>query len=427
MIWIVFLTVIKNRIWKLIITITNIFYFLYSGLGIITLSLDIKYILAFLISLFAMNIAIYIGWKFVFFLQKTKDNSGTNIDTIIYRNKHWVRILFYLYLIVIVVFTIYPENKLIYIFKIPNFNIDDALDLNVESLNNTITQIFNLLKMFLYPFALVYIYITGKKRNLYFFLFFDFYIKYIGNYAILGRRSIIELIIFILLIKFLEIKSTKQIIKLGVISILSLVVIVFLYSSIGVIRSGGQFNFNDYNYINSLLELIKSEFSYPKHYKLAEELYLIKAYNPATFFYWLFTLPIPKVLISLPNYDSVRMIIYRVFSYHYFGIWWGEGAGGVLPSMLGEGIMLYGLYLSFIHLFICGLFIGFFTSFLQRNRVFTYYMVTVLIYYPASFRAGSQYLFTRLNYFVAIVLILLVLKSIPIKKKSINNQLLYYK
>ena len=194
-----------------------------------------------------------------------------------------------------------------------------------------------------------------------------------------------------------------------------------LYVYMQYLRSGLTISFSSINPINAIKAFCESEFFYPRNYPMANSLFEENAYPAGKFWLWLFTLPIPKSIFSIPGVDTTTSIIYRVFSYYYFGGHWyyEEGVGGMLISVLGDGIMLYGKYFAFIIMIPFAFFLAYYLSFLRRLKYGRLLYFTTLFQFVVSFRPGVQYGLTKINTYVAILLVyVFVIKWFAANKKG---------
>ena len=177
-------------------------------------------------------------------------------------------------------------------------------------------------------------------------------------------------------------------------------------------RSGINTSVFDIRIKEAIDHFFDSEFNYPKHYDYAATLAEQKVYNSSVFWLWLITLPIPKAIINVPFVDSYTSIIYRVYTYYYWGGHWGREAGysGQLLSVMGDGIFVFGERFAFIIIIPFGLFIGFFLSYLLKIGNSEVIYSWSLFYFFVSFRPGVQYALQYVNTFVGMCLIIICLK-----------------
>lgn len=416
----VFYKLNKNTTWKMTILFCNIGFYFYSGLGIAYVESTNDFVSAYVIADLVLNLGIWFGWNLIrkIYIQQGSPSLYFSISNFIKKNISILKFITYSYYVIVLFFLIYPENKLKYLFTGPNINVLFAIDMQYS--NNNFQHLLSNVKMFAIPFVIAYFYSKNKKRYLVLYVFLDLMITFLNNSGYLGRRDII-IAVLLLSIYFYSLQKDKRL-KNRIIffTCLSAIPMLWFYTIFKYLRSGISVNIFDFSIIDIFSEFLADEASYPKHYDFALLLNKWQVYSPNTFWFWLFTLPIPKAFVTIPGYDTKTTIIYRVFSYHFFGGLWGDqGVGGVLPSILGEGIMLFGKDLSFIIMIPVALFIGLFMKFLSNIPELSFYKYTMLMTFLLGFRAGSQYILANINIFIMLLAGLLIIKVVYDSKRML--------
>lgn len=408
----------KDKVLKITFCIFNIAFFLYSGLGIYNYDLADKYYVSYIVATITLNVCFVLGHKlYCLIFERKKVQSGVastkmeGTNLLLEKKADWLKLFFYFYLFLRIFGLFYPEFYLKYLFAGPNFIYSNLLEATNESYNTTLGHLLSTLKTILLPFAYIYLSKCSNKAVIGFFVF-DVLASYLAGRASVSRLAIIQALITVCLIIYGRSKTKKQkrnrlILLVGAI-IFSFVIYVFILN----LRNGEEVSIFSINPMQAIKDFVQSEFFYPRNYPLADKLSQVNAYDPKKFWLWLVTLPIPKMFFSIPGVDTTTSIIYRVFSYHYFGGYWyyEQNVGGMLLSLLGDGIMVYGWKGAFIIIIPFALFVSFFISYIRniKNGEILYYYALFKI--VVTFRPGVQYALTMINTFISILVILLILK-----------------
>jgi len=133
-----------------------------------------------------------------------------------------------------------------------------------------------------------------------------------------------------------------------------------------------------------LINLINKEIEYPSNYELMNtDQYKIPFKE---YIKWLITLIIPKEIVNIKNIVTINY----VYSEKLFGIaYQGESFSVALPSLLGEGILLYGSSFSFIHAILLAIVSSFFVCIYSDNQ-FSLWNLYIIIQMAIMPRGGSQ-------------------------------------
>ncbi len=400
----------EKSILRYSIILFNCAFFCYSCLGISTYSLDEGYYLSYCLSMFTMNLFFVVGNIFYKRLFCNKMNLMDKVNNTITRHSSIVRLIAIIYFLLKVILLVYPENLLVYLFSGPNFIYGDMLTAIRASYNTTFGHLMSTVETILLPFA--YLYLSSKKTSLVVVYFtFDCICTYLEGHGAIGRLSIISTLIIMCCLMFQRTKTKKEkkivTIACSAVAVGCFVIYVFLEG----LRSGVDLNIFSIKIGDAIKSFADSEFNYPKNYALAEKLHDRGVYKSSTFWLWLITLPIPKSFITIPGVDTTNSIIYRVFSYYFFGSKWyfESGVGGVLLSVLGDGIMVYGRTYAFILMIPFAFFIMFFLSFLADLKNGKLLLASTIVYFFVSYRPGVQYGLTQYATFVSFIVIIVIL------------------
>ncbi len=406
----------------------NIAFFCYSCIGIYTSEIDESFYLSYILSMITMNLCFVLGKRAYRAIFEKKAAPAANgeaapgveslgridrINDTLTQKASIIRALAIVYILIRASELVYPEFNLKYLLTGPNLLYENLLETTSASYHTIFGHMLSTVKTLLLPFA--YMYISTKSNKIVLCYFgFDLLCVYLAGHASIGRLAIIQVLIVMCLFFYARSKNDAERMRNRVlfiaVGLLSFMIYVFLQN----VRSGNVISFSSINPIEAVKSFAKSEFFYPRNYPLAQELYERGAYQPSTFWLWLITLPIPKAFLTIPGVDETTSAIYRVFSYHYFGGHWyyEQGVGGMLISVLGDGIMVYGKYLSFILMIPFAFFLSFYLAFLRRIKYGKLLYYTTFFQFVVSFRPGVQYALTKINSFVAILLILFIIRRI---------------
>ncbi len=417
---------IEDKTLKFTFGVFNVAFFCYSCVGIFTYRLDYTYYISYLFGAVALNFGFGFGNKIYNRRYEVSKNDylsrmGSINETLTKKNDV-VGLLAFIYIAIRIINLVYPTNYLPYLFQAPTFVYDDMLlELSREAGSSTFNHLLSTLKTVLLPFMLIYL-SQKPLKNVIAYYIFDIICVYMMGMGFIGRLSIIQPIITVCLFCYFKAVTKREKRIARIVFVAGCCVSLMVYAFVSSARATGQAEFGSVNLIESIKSFANSEFFYPRNYELASVLHEEGAYQNWKFWWWLITLPIPKIGFAMPGVDSTTSIIYRVFSYNYFGGHWyyEAGVGGMLISVLGDGIMMYGKWLAFIPIIPFGMFIGFFMSYLNKIKGGTLLMIATLFYFVVSFRPGLQYGFTRINVFVAMSVILFVLKHTKIDLPKIK-------
>ncbi len=403
---------LRNKIQRLALLLCNIAFFLYSCFGIATYQLEEKYYFSYLACMITFNIVFTVGDKLCVATAKERI-----IDNVIYGCKSdytlqscaqylkWVTIV---YFVARIAWLIYPEFNLKYIFAAPNFIYRNSLEAANLSVSNPLGKIFSTLTTITLPFALIYIRRSENKKHIIWFFIFDTYAQYLMGRASIGRLSIIKNILVVCLVFYITETNRRKKRRNVRLSAVAILLSFMIYLVMENWRNGNSMSFLDAGIGESIKHFVDSELFYPRHYPLADSLHDQGVYPAIIFWAWLFTLPIPKVIFNLPFIDSYASVIYRVFTYYYWGGHWGNESGyaGMLLSVMGDGILVYGVNFAFVLVIPFALFIGLFLRYLLKLKGGEIMYCTTLFYFVVSFRPGVQYALQYVNAFVGMLLII---------------------
>lgn len=393
--------------------------FMYSGVGIAYESVDDTYVVYYAIFLFALLFSI----KFIFHIKKGYGSKRTILyqkrlkstideDIDVAADSIVVKLLAILYLCTLAIYLFVPSFRIMDFFRphFANIVINNVYATNAANQSNIILKLASTLNIMSLPFFCVYIYHlieNNKKTKGVLLIVLSIYLDFLQkNY--LGRYKMVILFVYVFfVIAFVRKEQFKiDMKKLGILGLMLMASVPFLYSFISL-RSGGTIN--QISFIDSLELLLESEVYYPKYYDICSSIFSENGSLGLRFIIYLICLPIPSIVF--PGKPTVNASFY--LTYAETGRWFGDANyTSCLPSVVGEGMIIWGPMLIFLHGIVLGVVIGIFFRFLMRYKSLTvlyiYYAVNLL----ALGRGGAEsYLSGLVNGTIILILWVFILKK----------------
>lgn len=401
---------------------------IYGGIGISMTSVDNSYILSFASFIICEGVGLMLGHK----MFETDLIDRRNFITDIASSKDLISFFAIIYWLIILILLVYPTNHIKDLFSI-RIDLNGVIASRIAKRSDVVLYVLGLLSKIASPFYCIFL---SKQRNkiIIVFLLLEAYINTaIDGY--IGRTAIMMLLIEVILVTFLinnaeksykkhiifnlpriktvrkgsdiNTQNTYRIKKAILIFLIGFIVAIpflvsYQYSRQGKSYVGGGFT-------EAFLFLADSEINYPQYYEACENL-KGQVISPLEYLYWFITLPIPKELFSLPGTTSITY----TFSSIIRGISFGEtGFSVLLTSLLGEGIMIWGKHLCFIHGIFIGLVWGAINSFLTENKELYLYQILFIARTLNMVRGGTQgSISTIINGIIPFVVICFVTSNI---------------
>ncbi|WP_346877324.1 hypothetical protein [Clostridium sp. UBA5712] len=396
---------VNSTIEKFYIIFISIFTFIYSGAGIAFEEVAKKYIFSYISFIILLLLGMIIGFKLF-----NANKEYRFINSLTTSNRWIINLSTLLYWVIILVRLVYPNNRLSYLFNI-SISVNDVFANQIANRSNTVVYIMGLVLLVIRPFYYIFLYKMKSKYKAILLIVLEIYIGVVIS-GYIGRSGLIVNVLMILFIfvfkkynkkynfnmvlknkkvslhensnkKKEDIIMYKKFIK--VFAIIIMITIFFLpllfdYQNMRLGVSASNVNASE-----KISELLKIEFAFPKLYDEAE--LFSNSVSPINYFIWLFTLIIPKKLIAV---NHIMLINYD-FTTFITGIQYGQSGFSVfLPSILGEGIMLYGTYFACLHGLVIGLISGMFCSFFRKSQVLSLWNIYILFQLLLMPRGGSQ-------------------------------------
>jgi len=393
---------LRNAIEKTCVYLFIIAHTFYSGIGIARPKTDDIYLIHYTVFM----ICLVAGLRFGLFLLRKKEESpviqslGTELTRI-------AKVGTILYFIVMLLPLVYPVNRLSDLVRVV-INIRNIFERRTAYKADIITYALYTLKLILLPLVYVYISRIRSTVKIVIILAATLYLEvvqlgYIGRSGLLSQLFIIIGCVIIhrtgrsvgrvreketIRTDTADRKMWKGIRRLILVTAVGLILGMPLLQDFAAYRSGGTSTMSDEE---SIQKLIHVETGFPLHYSYCEE-YAVDAeqaenFSATRYLKWIATLPIPKFTSSSAdavniNYRFSELRTGNLYGTRYFYV--------LLPSLLGEGILLYGSWFYWIH----GLFIGWMVAlvirFLSSVRSLRYWAVYIALSIVLMARGGSQ-------------------------------------
>lgn len=404
---------------KILIYVSLFSIYVYSGYGISIKEVANSYLIKYFIFVVIYSIAISFGINAA---TRYKINSSLVIKVLPNeRNKHLnisnnlLMILVFIFFITLFIPLVYPSFRLLDIFRLPSMNMGDIYAKINASKTNAITKLASTIQTFLLPFFMIALYrYSSSKRKLVSMsiILLWVYLDYL-QFTYLGRYDLV--IYFAFTVIFLTMFDGDTIIldkrKILWIGIFSFFVVLPLLNMLVYIREGWT-NAN-VGVIANIANLIDSETYYPLYYDTCINAFDSK--DIPTFFGWLLTLPIPSII--WPGKPDVT-VSYR-FTYLLTGREFGQAFySSLLPSILGEGLMIFGEHNYWISALVTGLVSGYVLGYVSKYKETKLFVVYIALLSAKMGRAGVvSFLPNVINGALSLILYI-ILSELKSKRKN---------
>lgn len=361
--------------------------FIYSGIGICYEKVNKVYLIYYII--FLASIAI----TYTFLVtNNTRILLNTNrkykfrcIDDVNFWSSKNTKIIFKyvvcLYVGLRILSLIYPVNRL------SNFSLAFNSENNLANLNGTNASFIGVISTWIQPLYLIGLYyVCTKVKQVAFFLGLDQLVTLITT-GYLSRYRIIVIIIICLFLffnddlndKYISLSKKRKRIVFSLLILMPIVIYVML--TMMELRISGSATF-------TISDLITSEIGYPLQY---DKIFCMAPISTASdFFLQLLDSFVP--IIPTPIY---HMDLNVDFSIRYLGYgldvsWFSV----MLPSVLGESVLIFGKYLFWIHGIVIGCLCALIYKVVRENKcvviLFYHYLTCILTTGRAGYEQLSQ-------------------------------------
>lgn len=357
--------------------------FVYSGIGVSIFAND------FLAQYLIFSTVYVFTLYFVMLDKKNKCNQkGFNSVSLLLNKKsglEWfVNVGTFLFLLTYVICLLVPEMRLSQLWNPPSPLLIGKFDRIATQQSHVLLNLTNTLRIVLLPFFMIKLYIWKLRRKIVkglsfilLWLYLDFLsVLYIGRYEMVV--GMIFIVFYILADNQTLLLKKKHFLLIGIGFIVSLPFLAsYQFSRLGA--SVGDLSFAD------SLRILSGEISFPKYYEVAVE--IANFVSPIKYLLWFIVLPIPFI----SDKSRVSLLVNRVFSEYILGIEYGaKGYYVLLPSILGEAIIIYNEYFYWVHAIFLAFLVGSLCKLLLKNRELS----VLNLYFSARIvsigRGGSQ-------------------------------------
>ena len=263
------------------------------------------------------------------------------------------------------------------------------------------------------PFFYIMLYNLRKRHAVFITLFCTPIVLALLSDGYLSRNKIAVYIAFIFIYLIKEKIISKRLAKN--IAIIGIPLMLFMFAVLENVRSGGN---GGIGFLNSIKSLILSEVEYPKYYDYCVS--KSRDIDTLHFIIYLFVVCIPSQLyrligLSIPNLaysftEAITGLSYAQTNNYYI----------LLPSVLGEALMLFGKYGAFLYGFIYGVFSTWFLKILKEHDCLYYLMIYFLLDFFRQFRGGSQYVISVWEtQLIPLIIIVAFISSFTINRRRL--------
>lgn len=405
--------IIKDKVFRIVTLVVLIGMFVYSGIG-----MSLFYIenLSAYIVQFELFTWMFMILMILFSYSRIKFKNISNSMRKLNMSKNLLIFLVCLYFLTYLFPFIYPNFKLWDIFNInvalTNFRVPSFSKRLENKENFLLVLISSQLRLLLQPFFYIFLY-RIRKNTLCFLTFYiiPIYLSFVNSWYI-SRNEILVHIIFIISYFIIEKKLNKK--KLVIIVIILIPLVINLFYKMIFIRVG--LDYNELSLIESVKRLVEEETNYVLHYNL-----LAINSDRVTVFQFIVYL----LLLPIPNFFINKIIMYnppeiaRILTNLITGLNYGDkNYYLLLPSVLGEGIMIFDENTAFFYSIIVAVLLSLIIKYLQSCDEFKYLLLYFILDVLRQLRGGSQYIFsTWINMLIPFTFFLLLINI----RKERNN------
>ena len=380
---------IRDRTLRILGVAVVVAFFIYSGMGLALYDVEERdlYILQFALATISFSVTIILLRRNT--QRKIERHKDVNESVFSINNGLLIKVLAIIYIITFLFPFVYPQIDIGRIFRpaslISNyFAVTSAqrLALSRDSLYQLVCSTIRTLCL---PAFFILIYQKKEKP----FVVIGLYtlVTYLSAMSMnyISRNELAVYLLFVYIYLYKEEILPRRVLRIA--AYIGIPVIIIIFASIFYIRLG----FSTNNLSNrTLIESIFSQETqfvnnYPKASQLSGEV------SGIMFFIYVLTCFLP---MSIRSIFGVREIaLSQVLSNNILNMKYGDrGYYLLLPSVLGEGIMVFNKYFAWLYLIFFGIMILFFYKKIRRNPSMEYLLVYFIIDVVRQMRGGSQFI-----------------------------------
>lgn len=380
-----FLSLLHGNNQRIIFIFFTIFYYFYNGFGIgFVDGVYHDYFMFYIIFYLVFGFSYFIFLKIL--LSESRVFRRNVIGTLdkISKKKMLIRLIIIGYISTKLFDLIYPEFKLQLIISPPKPDIAtqffQSVKDSLEGKFNPLTKIVDNISFLLYPFYLMALAnYRNKLGKLAIFVFLPLYFHYC-SISYINRGAMLEaLILLSSVIWFYNKKIRKKLLIVGLVVLPLIPILLFQYSAL---RKGGTRD--SLSVKTAVVGILNVETEMPKFSKKVIE--SEKQINLKYYYLWMFTLPIPKVIIGAVPVVSAGAEMSEII----LGVKQGQkGYYALLAGLLTESVYTYGTRFYFLHAIMLAFLMAFATRFTEHNPyLYPVFVIYIILFSYTLNRAG---------------------------------------
>lgn len=405
-----------NRLIYIIISST---VFLYSGLGIAYQNVSFRYFIYYLLFLLPLLCTVKMVFRpKVRFASARSQEDEWDFDC----NSRAVTVMTVLFFLSVSAYLFFPTFQPWKLFR-PTAPISTYIyEQRAAMRSNPILKLSETLSTGSLPFFCMFLkrlIDKHKKPTAVLMVLLWAYIDYV-QYNYMGRYQMVVYAAFVYFICAFVYPDGIRVEKKYVLPLVigSLVTVPFL-AAYTYIRKGTFVEFLSVK--EALSVLIESECGYPLRYSICESLQGSSGF--INFLLWLIFLPIPSFLFVFTKKPTLTVA--HEFTYAVSGrIFGAANYSSNLPSVLGEGMLIWGLNWIWLHGIVIGFIIAINMKFIRRHKSLIVLYVYLLLLMTTLGRGGAQsYMSSIINGTVFVMVWWWIVNHVRIGEKSLKSNI----
>lgn len=403
---------VNNVLLRLVFYFFLIGMYVYSGVGISINSFPHKdsYFFPYIMFILCFTVfgIVVCNSKYA----KISNGNKEVLSIIVYDKKWLIELLAIIYIVTFLIPLFYPYNRIMDIFNvqrlISDFSTVSFSERVMNKSNGLINFIRGPLRILLTPSFYLFLFQYRKKtvRFISYYLI-PIYLKAVYD-TYISRNEIAFFILFIFFYLWYQKIIKRKILVL--ISLIGAFVILPWFYDFTFFRTGSGTTLN--SNMEKIISLFSEETSYVNllHYAKGS----LTLNEKISFLLYIITCPIPNFLF----FGMIEPIaLSEIFTKIITGLNYGsQGYYLLLPTVFGEGIMLFGVFFSWLYSFILGFFYLVIGKFMSEFKELKFMLIAYSIDIFRQTRGGSQFVLT--TWIPCIVYFILFLMLIKILNRS---------
>lgn len=399
-------------VYKIFLYLMVIGFTVYSGVGILFQYDSIEnnaflYLIQFFLFCILFFIASYIVRKYRihYYMPNLDDIAGTKI----------ILVLGITYILCYVYACIFSGVDFSNFLNIKQLFVDysaTTFAVRVARRSSTVyTIVTNQIANITMPFFYIMLYNFRKKPKLFITLYLLPIVLALVADGYISRNKIAVYIAFIFIYLVMEGIIKKRV--AAIIVACAVPLLLFAFAMLESIRSGNVSN--GVSFWVAIKELIISETEYPKFFDYCAD--KSKDISLLNYIIYIFVVCIPSQVYSIFGYTTPNLAY--SFTEAVIGLSYAETNNYyiLLPSVLGEAIMLFGKYFAFLYGFVYGIIATWFLKILKEHSCLKYLLVYYMLDFFRQFRGGSQYVISGWEtQLIPLIIIVALISTITIRR-----------